>query len=55
MPKHPLPIHDYRRVIQTQLADAEWVGDDNRVAALRLELARVDRAIKAGELWDVPF
>jgi len=55
MPKHPIPIHDYRRVIQTQLADAEWSGDDSSAEALRKEMARVERAIASGEMWDVPF
>jgi len=55
MPAEPIPINDYLRALQTQLADAEWSGDDDRAFALRLELDRVDRAINAGDLWEVPF
>jgi len=51
----PTPIHDYRKLVVSALSAAEWSGDEPRASILRNELARVDRAIEAGELWEVPF
>ena len=52
---HPIPILDYRRTVKARLTDAEWSGDEDTAAALRAELARIERAIAAGEQWEVPF
>ncbi len=55
MSTHPIPILDYRRTVIARLTDAEWSGDEDAAAALRVELARIERAIAAGEQWEVPF
>ena len=55
MSPHPIPILDYRRTVKARLTDAEWSGDEDTAAALRAELARIERAIAAGEQWEVPF
>lgn len=51
----PIPIRDYLRNLKAELSEAEWSGDDKRADYLRSEIERVERDIKRGELYEVPW
>jgi hypothetical protein len=55
MRHEPKPLAEHRRIVKSQLNEAEWTGDEQKAEMLRAELRRIELALAEGETWHVPF
>lgn len=49
------PLSRSRAALRQAVEDADWLGQDERAEAMRLELFFIEDKIAKGQIWEVDF